>query len=75
MEHLAANIRAERSRKRLTQAELAAAAGLSPTYLHRIERGRAQPTVGRVQDLADALGVPISALVERHTYSVTEPTA
>ncbi len=43
---------------------LAHAADMHPTFLGRIERGRASPTWGKITSLARALGVSMSALVQ-----------
>ena len=43
---------------------LAPAADMHPTFLGRIERGRASPTWGKITSLARALGVSMSALVQ-----------
>lgn len=51
------NIRRLRRVKRLTQAQLAAAAGLDLKNLGSIERGQGNPTVEVLQRLSEALGV------------------
>lgn len=43
---------------------LAHAADMHPTFLGRIERGRASPTWGKLCGLAVGLGVSMSALVQ-----------
>jgi ribosome-binding protein aMBF1 (putative translation factor) len=43
---------------------LAHAADMHPTFLGRIERGRASPTWGKITSLARALGVSMLALVQ-----------
>ena len=42
---------------------LAKKAGVSRAYVFRLEAGGADPSVGIVQKLAKALGVPITALL------------
>ncbi|HEV3071908.1 MAG TPA: helix-turn-helix transcriptional regulator [Solirubrobacteraceae bacterium] len=48
---------AERRRLRLTQEELAYAAGLHRTYVGAVERGEANVTLDVVDQIASALGV------------------
>lgn len=55
--YLAANVRRLRLRQGMTQEALAEAAGIDLTYLQRIERGTANPSIRRVVAVADALGV------------------
>lgn len=52
-----------RRRARLTQAELAAAAGHAGQYISRLESGVNIGTLATWTSLADALGVPIGDLV------------
>ena len=40
-------------------AEVAARVGLTPSYIARVERGRANPTIGAVESLFDALGIEV----------------
>lgn len=47
-----------------TQAELAATAGLTPGHLAKIELGLATPSRRLLEQLATALGISVSALVE-----------
>jgi transcriptional regulator with XRE-family HTH domain len=43
---------------------LAHAADMHPTYVGRIERGGASPTWGKITNLARALGVPLTVLLQ-----------
>lgn len=49
----------------ITRAQLAKAAGLDRSQLWRIETGKATPYVDTLGRLARALGVPVSALLDR----------
>jgi len=60
---LGAAIKVIRTERRLTQAELAAKAGLDLRYLGSIERGMGNPTVRVLQKIADALGVDAASLI------------
>lgn len=60
-------LRRERS---LSIEALAFAADLHPTYLPEIELGKRNPSLGKLSDLALALGLPLSAVIreaERRT--------
>ena len=46
----------------MTQAELAAAAGLHPTHISALERGLREPLLTTTGKLADALGVGLADL-------------
>jgi transcriptional regulator with XRE-family HTH domain len=61
---LAARLREERRRRRLSLRELAAASGLSTTTVHQIESGRGSPSLATLQALASTLGVPLGSLLE-----------
>ena len=47
----------------LSQTELAKKARVSRAYVFRLEAGGADPTVGLLQRLAKALGVPVTAFL------------
>lgn len=57
-----AALKAWRTRKRLTQEELAERSGLSYKFIGEIERGTGNPTIETVSQLALALDVDISQL-------------
>jgi transcriptional regulator with XRE-family HTH domain len=53
----------------MTQDELAGRAGLSKSYLSRVERGGPDgrdPSLATIRDLANVLGVPIAVLTGQH---------
>jgi transcriptional regulator with XRE-family HTH domain len=52
-----------REAKGMSQAVLAEKADLSRGYLIRLEAGRQDPTLGTLERLAGALGVPIRKLL------------
>ncbi|MGH2536932.1 MAG: helix-turn-helix domain-containing protein, partial [Candidatus Promineifilaceae bacterium] len=56
-------LRQARQAAGLSLVELAAAAGLSPSYLTEIEKGRKHPRAAKIMAIAQALGVPYDALV------------
>jgi transcriptional regulator with XRE-family HTH domain len=62
---LAAVIRAERIKQRLTQEEVAHAAGLALNYVSELERARRNPSLFTIFRLAEALGVSADALIRR----------
>lgn len=57
-------IRRLRRARRLTIEDLAYSAGIHATYLSSIERGFRNPTWGKVQQLAEALGMSLAALAK-----------
>lgn len=54
-----------REKKGLTQTTLAARARMSQAYVASLESGdRKNPSIGKLQSLAKALGVPVAELLE-----------
>lgn len=63
MEHVGELVRHHRSKARMTQEQLAAKAGVSPTTVVRMESGEIRrPRISTLMDIADALGVPTEVL-------------
>jgi transcriptional regulator with XRE-family HTH domain len=60
---IGAAVRSLRQARGLTLEALADAAGMNVTYLSDIERGRSNPTIGKLGDLAVVLGISVSELV------------
>lgn len=56
-------IKARREKKGLSRQELAKAAGVSREYVRKLEAGLYDPTVGTLEKLAKALGVPVTKLL------------
>lgn len=71
--HVAANIRAIRAYRGLTQAEVAARAGIHPGTLGRIERGKLDPRLRTMARLGYALGVGAEAMVARWGFLSPTP--
>lgn len=61
---IGSRIRQERQSRRWTLDQLAAAAGVSRRMVVNVEKGAANPSVGTLLRLSDALGVGLPALVE-----------
>jgi putative transcriptional regulator len=57
-------LKALREAKGVSQAVLAERAKITREYVNKLEAGRYDPTVGVLQRLAKALGVPVTALLE-----------
>ena len=53
-----------RKARRWTQYRFAQEAGVSREYIRKLEAGESDPTVGMLQKLARALGVPVAGLLE-----------
>lgn len=60
---LAQQLRSRRLALELTLAEVADRAGLSLPYVSNLERGRGNPTMEALRSLAEALEIPMSALI------------
>lgn len=71
---IGARVRHERQDRRWTLDQLAAAAGVSRRMLVSVEQGAANPSVGTLLRLSDALGVGLPALVQPATGSRVEVT-
>jgi transcriptional regulator with XRE-family HTH domain len=71
----AISLRTWRSRQFLSQAELAARAGLSPAAIVTIESGRAYPRASTIRKLAKALEISPAHLLFDHVEEVAEPPA
>lgn len=63
-QRLAANLRKLRQARGLSQEAFADEAGLHRTYVSDIERGARNPTITVVDRLAQALKIPIGALLD-----------
>ena len=50
--------------KDLSQAALATRAGLTREYVNKLEAGKQDPSLTTISALANALGVPVTALLE-----------
>jgi transcriptional regulator with XRE-family HTH domain len=72
---LAANIARLRARRRMTQAQLAEAAGTRQPRIAEIERGDANPKYETLIRIARALGVGIEDLVRRDAMSTAHASA
>ena len=56
-----------RKSRRITQEQLAEAANVSVSYLRDIEHDCANPTINILEDIADALGMPLFVLIMSST--------
>lgn len=68
------NVRRYRQQKGLTQEQFAERSGFSQQYLSDLERGRRNPTVVTLFELATALGVSHVALVEPDDEALDKKT-
>jgi transcriptional regulator with XRE-family HTH domain len=64
IDRLAMRLKELRERRGMTQADLAAKAGLSRTFLARLETARQDPTLTTLEKLAKALRVKVGRLLE-----------
>lgn len=58
-EMIGSRIREIRTKKGMTQEALAEKMGINPKFISSIERGKENPTLNTIINLADSLGVPI----------------
>ncbi len=58
-------LREARSEKGLSQEELADRAGLHRTYISQIERGVKSPSLRSLEQITDALEIPLWVLLKR----------
>jgi transcriptional regulator with XRE-family HTH domain len=72
---LGQEIKRARGAARLTQEQLAHAAGLSREYLNRLEGGRVSPTYDVLLAVAKALKIKLSVLIERAESGPTDEVA
>ena len=63
LDALAANVRRLRAERRLSLDALAVASGVGRATIARLEAGRANPTIETLYEVANALGVPLGALL------------
>lgn len=61
---IGAAIRRHRKARRWTQEQLAETAGLSTYFIGSVERGQAALSLRSVQQIADALGIPLAVFFE-----------
>jgi transcriptional regulator with XRE-family HTH domain len=62
--HIGERLKRQRTRRALTQAELAEHAGVTTATVARIERDEIEPRMTTLRKLAEALGVNPAELVE-----------
>ena len=68
---LGEDLRALRKAQNMTLSDLAGASGRSVSFLSKIERGLARPSVTALQEIAEALGVP-EGTVKSRLYTARE---
>jgi transcriptional regulator with XRE-family HTH domain len=66
-------LHAARVTARLTVAEVAARAGVTASHISQIERGIANPSIGALNRICDALGIRMSALFLSSSDEVSPP--
>lgn len=58
------NFRLERTRKMLSQEQFAELADVHTNYIGKIERGEQNLTVRKIVEIADALGISVSKVLD-----------
>ncbi len=64
LKNIGISIKSERLRRGMSQEELAERCDISRNSVSLIETGKINPTIIRVIDIADALGISIDSLVK-----------
>ena len=64
---------AERKRTGLTREELAESSQISPSFLAYIEHGKRKASIATIKQIADALKIPMSRLIEIRNIKSKEP--
>lgn len=72
LQQLGEDVRGLRKAQKLTLEDLAAASGKSVSFISKIERGQARPSVTTLQELAGALGVPVGWFFENDSPTPAE---
>jgi transcriptional regulator with XRE-family HTH domain len=67
---LADFVRAERTRQKLSQTDLAGRMGKVRAVVNKIESGSNDPTLDTLQDLAKALNYPLTSILDMLGYDV-----
>ena len=67
--NLGRSIKMCRTNQGLSQGDLASRIGMSVSYISLIEQGKRDPAISTIEDVASALGVPLSLL----TFLAAEP--
>ncbi len=63
LERVGARVRADRIQSGLTAKQLAERSGLSPRFISQLEGGKGNIAIGRLDQVAKALGTPLESLV------------
>lgn len=66
------NIKLYRKQKGLTQKQLAEKIGSTDSAITRYESNSREPSIETITKIADALGVPVSKLLEDDTFNLTD---
>lgn len=66
----ACNMKRVRLDKKLTQENVAEGAGLHPNYISSVERGERNISIGNIERIACALGVPMAELLTEYKKSL-----
>lgn len=64
MMHIGKEIRNIRKKKKITMVELAKLTDFSQSYLSQVERGKINPSVGALQKISHAFGIPMAHFFE-----------
>lgn len=63
-EKLGRNLKLIRTKKRISQGDIARALGIDRAFISNIENGKTNPTLATIAKLAKALDIPIEDLIK-----------
>lgn len=68
-------IKKYRTERGITKHDLAGKAGISPSYIHSIEKGEKCPTVEVISEICDSLGITLSSFFSEKTDGADKVSA
>lgn len=68
------NLKLQRQKKNLTQEDLGRLIGVSGVTIMRYEKGARQPKLETIKRLADALKIPVAALIDINSPVISKAT-
>lgn len=72
---IGANLRRYRSERKIRQSELARKLGVSPSQYYKYEEGQSKPSIPKLIEAAELLGIELDALMPADVLSERDPQA
>ena len=67
-------IRDLRNSKGMTLGDLASLVNVSPSLISQLERGGVNPSISLLKSISDALGIPLSSIIEAEEVKTEPPS-